>query len=83
MYAIRSYYELLKDASMGKNYITSEKFFFTVVANHFEEMSTVMINKVNKGGYIVFIRELNKAIEKAEYACAKPERENNRQYFNK
>jgi hypothetical protein len=65
---------------LNKNYITSKKFFFEVVANHFENMSTVMTNKCLKS-INVFNAEFFKAIEKAEYACAKPERNNNRQYF--
>lgn len=67
-------------ARLNKKYITSKKFFFEVVANHFENMSTVMVNKCNKS-INVFNSEFFKAIEKAEFACAKPERNNNRQYF--
>ena len=66
-------------ARLNKSYITSKKFFFEVVANHFENMSTVMVNKCNKS-INVFNAEFYKAIEKAEFACAKPERNNNRQY---
>ena len=70
--------KMVKDAQIGgKSYITSKKFFFEVVANHFETLSTIKINKIIKGGYVVFIRELNIAIKNAEYACAKPQREIN------
>jgi hypothetical protein len=67
---------------MNKKYILDQKFFFTVVANHFENMSVVMTNKILKGGSVFFLRELNKAVDAAEYACAKGERNENRQYFN-
>jgi len=71
--------KMVKDAQIGgKSYITSKKFFFEVVANHFEGLTSIKINKIIKGGYVVFIRELNTAIDKAEYACAKPQREINR-----
>ncbi|NCB85379.1 MAG: hypothetical protein EOM44_12940 [Bacteroidia bacterium] len=79
---VNAYNAMVSDVEKyGKKYNTSESFFFTVVANHFEEMSTVMVNKIIRGGSVVFYRELYKAIEKAEYAAAKAERENNRQYF--
>ena len=76
---INSFDKMVRNAEIGnKSYITSKKFFFEVVANYFETLSTIKINKILKGGYIVFIRELNIAIENAEFACAKPQREANR-----
>lgn len=76
---ISRFEKMLRQAEIGrKSYITSKKFFFEVIADYFESLSTVKVNKIIKGGYVVFIRELNAAIDKAEYACAKPQRELNR-----
>ena len=79
----KTHAKVVKQATEGYNYITSKSFFFKVVAQHFEGMSTIMINKVKRGGVVVFYRELWKAIENAEYACAKPERDANRGLFSK
>jgi hypothetical protein len=76
------YNGMIKNSQLtGSSCIASKKFFFEVVASHFENMSSVMVNKVIKGGHIVFVRELNKAVESAEYSCAKPAREYNKQFF--
>ena len=58
--------------------ITSKKFFFQVVSDHFENMSKVMVNKCLKSENR-FYQELYKAIDKAKYACAKPGRD----YYSK
>ncbi len=67
---------------VGFPIINSKKFFFKVVFEHFENLSKVMVNKILKSEF-AFIRELNKAVEKAEYACAKPAREYSKQFFVK
>jgi hypothetical protein len=73
--------EMIRDSKRtDSKIIDSKKFFFQVVFNYFEDMSTIMINKALKNE-IVFYRLLNTSIEKAEYACSKPAREENRQYF--
>jgi len=75
-----SFSKFLND-SKGKNYNTSKAFYFKVVFSYFEEMSTVMSNKILKGQNYVFMGHLWKAIEKAEYACAKGERQDNKELF--
>lgn len=69
-----------EDTRDGSYFISSKKFFFQVVYNHFDEFSTIMTNKCLKSEY-KFNTEFWKAIDKAKYACAKPAREANRIYF--
>jgi len=77
----REYQLMLKQAeSLGKRYFTSKKFFFQVVLDHFESLSKVMVGKINRSE-VVFYEQLYKATERAQYACAKPEREANKGLF--
>jgi hypothetical protein len=62
--------------------ISDKKFFFQVVFDELANLSTMKINRILKGAKGMgvdywFSRELFAAIEKAEYACAKPAREAN------
>ena len=66
----------------GSEIINNQNFFFQVVANHFEEMSNVMVNKCLISS-VKFGEQFYKAIEKAEYACAKPAREANKSLYPK
>lgn len=70
------YKSFVRISEMAKSkYISSKKFFFQVVFNHFDELSKTMVNKIINGSYYVFSKELTKALDKAEYVCKKPERE--------
>ena len=58
----------------GFHYITNKKFFFQIVFDYFEKISKIKINRcLNNEMY--FLGEFRLAIEKAEYACAKPTRQ--------
>lgn len=81
-----AYSEMIARHQMMMSYIedriiTSKKFFFEVVADHFEKMSKVKINKCLKDE-VWMIMEIQAAIDKAKYACAKPQRELNRVHFS-
>jgi hypothetical protein len=75
MELIKNRYEKRRGASR----IESMSFFLKVVLQYFEERPVVS-NKCLKS-YREFCRHLNKAIEKAEYACAKPARIGNSTSF--
>jgi hypothetical protein len=61
--------------------IASEVFFNKVITEHFESMSKVMTNKCLKSQNS-FFQQFYKAIDKAIYAIAKPQREINSVNFN-
>lgn len=62
--------------SLSDNAVISKKDFFQIVFDYFENMSKVMIGKCTKSS-IVMIKELNKAIESAEYKAYEVSRRNN------
>ena len=62
--------------SLSENAVISKKDFFQIVFDYFENMSKIMIGKCTKSS-IVMIRELNKAIESAEYKAHEVSRRNN------
>ncbi len=73
--------EMIRLAKMtGAKRIESKDFFMKVINSYFEEMSKGKANKCVTS-YSTMCYEMNKACEKAEYACAKPAREENKQYF--
>lgn len=76
------YNEMIKENDLVGDFriIRSDKFFFKVVFDHFDTLSKVIENRVLRSEND-FFTQLYKAIDKATYACAKPCRDDNRQYF--